>query len=109
LGFLLSDEERLERLATRDRNRTPEAWAARARSRFAKLHPIDVFRMAAQEEPQAAETWLGRLESISPADVRILFARLPSSRISEASGEFACRLLEVNRHELLSHASRTVR
>ena len=41
LGFLLSDREKRERLLSKDRNYTPEAFADRAKTRFAgKPHPI---------------------------------------------------------------------
>ncbi len=109
LAFLLSDEERSERLATRDRYRTPEAWAKRARSRFGKQHPCDVFRAAARSHEGAAARWLQRLQDLSDESVTSVLAQVPVGRISSDAQEFARRILTANRQELLSHASGTVR
>lgn len=103
LGFLLSDEDRQSRLVSPDKNRTPEKWAQRARSPFDRQRPAAVFFSAAGLEQQAANEWLARLEAISIDDLRVILDAVPTDRMSSPSREFAIRVLEENRKELLSH------
>lgn len=103
LGFLLSDEARLGHLHTNDRNQTPEKWAGRARSRFARQHPISVFNQAAQQEPRAAETWRMELRQISSPALDELLQGVPAERMSEPCRLFAKRIIEENRQQLLRH------
>ncbi len=96
LGFLLSDMERSKRLATRDSGYTPEAYTRGAQTPFAgRPHPIDV-AMAALDRcaMSVRDHWLS---ACSDADALVEpIRRIPGERISEASREFAERLLRVN-------------
>lgn len=108
LGAILLDEERADRLATKDRNRTVEAYAAKGRSAIfgsetdtKPLSLIDAFRAASAHNPQASKIWLERLENVSIEAIKEVIERIPEERATDTTKEFSTRLLEVNRRRLL--------
>jgi len=108
LGRIESDEEKRERLSTRDRNRTVEKYVERATSAFyasqaspKPLPTLDAFMLAARFRPQAAISWLKRLESLSAAHTEAIFREISPDRISAVSIEFGQRILMSNRTRLL--------
>lgn len=107
LGFLLDDAARYAMLTTTDTNQTPQAWAARAHSRFeGRLHPVEVALSAVDiVGPDIAGAVLRQLEQL---DLAGIIARVPSGRISEPASEFAVRVVEANRARILSDLTRTM-
>lgn len=108
----LSDEERYERMSTRDGNRRIRPFARRARSAFfgtvAERRPlttIQAWRAFAGLVPEAARLWLKRLESIDDSVIGGLLVRVPPSRMSNVCREFTLSLLEENRNRLLKEGS----
>ena len=104
----LTDEERKERLHTRDRNRTIEQFCSRARSGFytaaqkeKTVLAIDVFRHFAVLAPNAARIWLGRLAKIDLIAVDAILAEIPPQRMSPVTREFTLKLLMTNQRRLL--------
>ena len=104
----LSDDERYERLNTRDRNRWIPHFAARARSAFyldraAKrpLSTFDAWLEFARQVPDEAEVWQERLASVEPADVVAIIDQVPPSRMSSICRRFTLDLLSENRQRLL--------
>ncbi|MDE0369882.1 MAG: HipA domain-containing protein [bacterium] len=96
LGFLLSDAERQERLSSKDHNRTPEAYADRARTRFAgKPHPIAALDNARALDGETAVThWLNQPKGIE--DLVAPIWAIPEDRMSEPAREFAERIMRRN-------------
>lgn len=96
LGFLLSDQDRQERLSSRDGNRTPEGYADRAKTPFAsKPHPIAVVDRAKQLAGRGtAEYWLGQVEQVDALIIPIW--AIPEHRMSTPAREFAERVLRNN-------------
>lgn len=107
LGFLLHDAVRSAMLATTDRNQTPEAWAARARTRFeGRPHPVEVaLAVIDMVGPDVAGASMERLGQL---DLPGIVARVPAGRISEPAREFAVQVAEANRARILSHPTRTM-
>ncbi len=107
LGFLLSDSARTTMLTTADRNQTPQAWAARARTRFeGHPHPVEVAASAmAHLEPETVTAWVRSIEQL---DLAAIVARVPSSRMTGPAREFAVRVAEANRAHIMSHPARTM-
>lgn len=110
LGCILLDNEKREKLTTRDKNRTVETYAASPKARSAifenetdtkPLPLIEAFRAASAHNPQASKIWLKKLENVTIEAVREVFERIPEERISEVSKEFSIRMLEINRQRLL--------
>jgi hypothetical protein len=108
LGFQLDDRDRAERLATKDRNRTPEAYADRARSRF-EGHPTPVevaIECLGTLRASARDLWLGRCQDIDaimqPID------SVPEHRMSQPARQFASRVISRNCMRLMSHPFTTV-
>jgi hypothetical protein len=66
-----------------------------------RLSMLEVFKRAANLKPQAAKIWIDQLAALKPADINQIFNRIPEGRITQASANFAKRLIEYNRTELL--------
>lgn len=110
LGRNESDQERLERLTTKDQGRTVERYVERARSAFydkeaggKPMSTLAAFQEAARflEVRDAKLYWLRRLEAVSLDDFRPILDNVPSSEISEPARNFALKMLEINRARLL--------
>ena len=104
----LLDEERRERLTTKDRNRQIAFFARKARSAFyadsteqQSLSTVRAWRAFADHAPIAAGVWLARLAEIEAATIERLIAQVPPDRMSAVCREFTLRLLEENRRRLL--------
>jgi len=104
----LTDEERKERLHTRDRNRTVEQFCGRARSGFYSAEQkektvlaLDVFWRFAERDPAAARIWLGKLAEITHVAVDAILAEIPPQRMSPVTREFTLKLLMTNQRRLL--------
>lgn len=109
LGRNLRDDERTERLQTRDQNRTVEAFAKRAKSALfrTELDPkpqttLSAFLEAAQLSRAAARGWLDVMETLGDAETATILRDVPPQRISDTALEFARRLISVNRANLLA-------
>lgn len=103
LGFLLDDEETSSRLSTSDRNRTVEAYARAARSKFdGQPHPSDVAVAGLGLCSEAArKRWIGAAGALVTIDH--MLEMVPAHRASRAARNFAAELYRVNRARLLSH------
>ncbi|MCY4134892.1 MAG: HipA domain-containing protein [bacterium] len=96
LGFQLSDQQKQERLTSRDSNFTPEGWADRAKTRFAdRSHPVEVVGQARALDGQPAFVhWLGRVQQLD--DLVAPIWQVTERRMSDLSKEFAERMLRRN-------------
>jgi hypothetical protein len=108
LGRNLTEKEFAERLSTRDRNRTVEAYVDRTKSAFyadndAKqpVSPIAAFQMAAEIRPEAAEFWLNRLQSFGKSSWVHIISEIPGELMSTPAKEFVDRMLSVTKQRLL--------
>lgn len=108
MGREVTNNERHERLTTKDKNRTVQAYVERCRSAFVlnegdtnTVHPIDAFNYFARELSSASRFWLRRLENVDEGDVGAIFHRIPDDRISDVSITFAREILSLNREKLL--------
>lgn len=110
LGVRLSDENRQMRLTTTDRRQTVAAYAARCKTPFSgvvgekekrRLSTHDVVAMIVERCPKEAQYWIARLGKIEMRDVEKIFSRVPSSRLSRTSADFALALLNENRQRLI--------
>ena len=108
LGRNETDASRIERLTTKDKRRSVEAYVERARSAFfatptsAKpLKTLEAFHEAAKIRPAAADYWRERLAAIDPTQYRDILDEVPDSEISQPARDFACRMLEINAQRLL--------
>lgn len=107
LGFLLDDAGRSAMLDTTDPNQTPEAWAARARTRFeGRPHPVEI--AAALMDIMGPDAASAVLEPLEHLDLRGIMSQVPAERIGEPAREFAVRVAEANRARILSHLTRTM-
>jgi hypothetical protein len=109
LGRNLLDEERSERLRTKDHNRTVEAFASRATSALYRTEtdikphaPLYAFCEAAIWNRFAALGWLSVLDALTDRETDIIISDVPPDRISDAAARFAHRLVSINKRNLLA-------
>jgi hypothetical protein len=108
LGRNELDRRREERLRTKDKGNSVEAYADRCASALYRdvndhkpLGTIDAFRNARELRPEAAAAWLGRLKTVDETALVDLLADVPRERCSDVAKEFAARILVHNRARLL--------
>lgn len=106
LGFQLSDTEKLERMSSKDRNYTPEAFADRAKTKFArKPHPIAAVAEARMlDGADAAAYWLDQPQRID--DLVAPIRAIPEHRMSLPARRFAERVMRRNWARLTGSDSR---
>ena len=109
----LTDQDRKSRLETRDKNRTVEHFAGKARSGFyatpkdeKTMLALDVFQKFAERDLAAARIWLGKLREISHNAMDAILAEVPPERMSPVTREFTLELLMINQRRLLESLSR---
>jgi hypothetical protein len=110
----LTDDERNERVTTKDQNRGVPRFARRARSAFYReandpwpLGTVDAFREFAVWAPAASEVWLRQLGRINKPTVERILREVPPTRMSSISLAFTLELLVVNQGRLLGEAVST--
>jgi len=110
----LLDQEREERLTTKDRNRSVAAFAGRGRSALfaspSDLRPLELreaFRAFAQFAPAAAGAWLDQLRAANQDDIHGILERVPDERMSEICKRFTIELLKENQRRLLETGNAT--
>ncbi len=108
LGRNLNDDERHERLTTKDRNRTMTAFAERGRSAFygsvTEKRPLgmrEAFHAFADRVPSAQSAWLERLGQVNRDAMWDILERVPAERMSETCKQFTLELLLTNQGRLL--------
>lgn len=101
LGFQLSDQGREERLRTGDRGFTPEAYADRARAKFAgRPRLVDAARQVLDQcSPSVRGYWLGCCSDVDSLVEPIWL--VPRNRMSDPARHFAERVLRRNCAQLL--------
>jgi hypothetical protein len=109
LGRNETDENRKDRLTTRDAGCSMERYVERAASAFyaspssrKPLSTLRAFKMGAELRPSAAKSWLKRLEGVSLRKTRSLLESVPPDRISAVAVDFAQKILELNSQRLLA-------
>jgi hypothetical protein len=112
LGRTLKDQERQNRLRTKDQGYSVQAYVEKGTSclysevRDAKpLKLYEAFCKAAQLHPSAANVWLNKLTEVNSNDTLALFQKVPNERISSTAIEFAQKILEINQNRLLAFKS----
>ena len=108
----LSDEERYERLESRDRGRRIPHFASRARSAFyadrsasRPLSTFEAWREFARRVPGEANRWLERLGHIGPADIEEILDQVPPDRMSSICARFTLDLIIENQQRLLDRSA----
>lgn len=104
----LGDDERHERMTTRDTQRQVGAFARRARSAFYQsseaarpLTTVEAWHAFAALAPHAANHWRCRLAAIDSDTVVDLLLQVPPSRMSTVCRDFTGNLLRENHVRLL--------
>jgi hypothetical protein len=108
LGRNETDARRAERLLTKDKGNTVEAYAERSASALyltatdpKPLRTLDAFRQASEIAPGAAEAWKERLRTLREAEITRVLSEVPRERFSPVAVDFATRILIHNRARIL--------
>jgi hypothetical protein len=108
LARLLTDDERAERLNSRDRNRRIEAYVTRAKSACTAdpqaekmMGTLECYIAFAGHSPRAAQSWKDRLEEIDSEQVSGIVQRIPEHRMSPTARQFTQALLNENKQRIL--------
>ena len=104
----LTDEERKDRLRTKDKGRTVAQFAARARSGFyhgpadkKTLYALEVVEEFADHAPSGIFIWKEALSRVTPEIVQMILNEIPPQRMTPITREFTFTLLMVNQQRLL--------
>jgi hypothetical protein len=105
----LSDQERKNRLASRDRNRQVPHFAARARSAFfvdvsakRSMTTHQAWQAFAERSPTAAALWADRLAAIESPTIQKILEQVPPNRMSAVCRDFTKALLMENQRRILT-------
>lgn len=108
LGREMLDDERNERLTTKDTNRQIPYFVSKARSELFKvktdkkpLLTVEAFRHAVEGRIAARDHWLGRLSALTEDSITYVFNQVPASCISDSARQFAKLMVMENRRRLL--------
>ena len=108
LGRELLDDEREERLNTRDKNRKVDQFICKARSELFNLKTdkkplltIDAFYNAVDKRDKARVHWVSRLKEVREEEIRKIFLNIPDSVITETAKEFAIQMVLGNMNRIL--------
>lgn len=109
LGQNLTDNNRLKRLNTLDKNYHITAYVKKAKSAIYEqpgegksLSTLEAFSKVARRRKMAARAWLGQLEQITESHYQAIFQQLPKDIISPVAIVFAMELLKLNQQRLFS-------
>lgn len=104
------DNERYERLNTKDKNRQIPCFVRKARSELFKaktdkkpLFTVEAFQHAVEGRVAARDHWLGKLSALTEDSITDVFNQVPASCISECAREFAALMVMENRRRLLEN------
>lgn len=104
----ITDNERKERMETRDAGYGIAAFARKARSAFYSqanpkrtLTTHEAWRGIAKYAPDAAVIWLEKLRAVDDNMVENVLYEVPAKRMTDIGREFTARLLNENRSLLL--------
>ena len=104
----LTDEERKERLTTRDERHRIQHFVRRAKSAFyadarAKkpMPTVEAWQAFSRQSPKASMIWVDRLRAIEDNTLRMLVAMVPPNRLSSIGRDFTLQLLIENRQRIL--------
>jgi hypothetical protein len=109
LGRSETDENRLKRLSTHDKNYHITSYIQKAKSAFYErpgdskpLSTLDAFYKVATQRKAAATAWLRQLEQVTESHGQTIFQQLPEEIISPVTIDFSMKLLNLNQQRLLS-------
>ncbi|GHZ17463.1 hypothetical protein VCSRO123_1255 [Vibrio cholerae] len=110
LGRELTDDERKDRLESKDRGRQICTFVRRARSELFKLKSdkrplftIDAFYLSVEGRENAKRHWLSKLEELTDDKIEEIFSNIPNTVITDLARKFACEMVLENKKRLLEH------
>lgn len=111
LGFNLSDDERSERLTTKDCNRSIKVFASKARSAIFNLredkNPLgtsEAFLRASQRQRECLPYWLEKLNDINDQKIDRILNKFHRNILSDVTKDFTKKLILENKNRILEQA-----
>jgi len=103
----ITDQERKERMTTKDKSRTVAGIDAKARSAFhaeatapKPLGTVEAFATFTHYAAPAARIWLSCLATVGQSAVQRILREVPDKRMTSIAKEFTLKLLMVNQARL---------
>lgn len=110
LGKNITDEEKEDRLNTKDPRRSVSAYTARAKSWFyldndksTRLKVMDAFIVFGKYYPDAYKSWIHRLIEIDNESFESIIWKIPVELMSEVSKKFAFEMIKCNKRTIISN------
>lgn len=110
LGRELTDDDRTQRLHTKDSNQTISAFVQKAKSQLFRtgadakpLSTLGAFMLAVDRRHTAKNYWLQKLDSLSEGSIREIFAKFPDEIMTEVAKTFAIEMILENKRRLLNY------
>lgn len=106
LGCRISDEERTDRIMTKDKNYSVRKYVEKTKTPFydkemKQMKTIEAFFYLSKFNKLAALFWLEKLECITDSEIELIFDKVPKTLITKLGIVFATKLLNENRNRLL--------
>lgn len=108
LGRELLDEEREERLLSKDKYRQVAHFVSRAKSEIFNssslqkpMSTIDAFYESVKERVEVKDIWLSKLDVLSKEEIISIFERIPDEVITPKAREFSVEMILANKRRLL--------
>ena len=103
----LTDNERKDRLRSKDVKRQIPHFSKRAQSSFYRgaadarpLSTLEAFKEFARHASDAARIWLDKLAGVTEREICAIMDEVPSARMSPIAKEFTTRLILINHNRL---------
>lgn len=108
LGRNESDQEREDRLTTKDRLRSVSHYVQKAKSHIyfhnKQLKTLEAFELVGKYSPDATKTWIRRLSRLHPAVAEDIVGSVPTELMSDWAKSFALEMLKCNKKRILNLA-----
>lgn len=106
LGCRVTDDERVDRITTRDKSYTMRKFVERTKTPFydkemKQMKTIEAFSYISRFDKPAALFWLEKLECITDSEIEFIFDEAPKSLTKNLRIVFALKMLTENRNRLL--------
>jgi len=113
LGRELTDENRKDRLTSKDINRQIEAFVKKARSElFASkgdkkaLTTVDAFYLSIEKREEAKQHWISKLDELTNITLETILDDVPNEIMTSTAKEFALAMLIENKKRVLNDERR---
>lgn len=111
LGKNISDDEKSERLSSKDKGRTVLAYTKKAKSWFylkndrsTRLKVMEVLEKFGELYPRSYKAWVSRLNDIENNKFEEIINKMPDHLMSDVSKKFALEMIKCNKDTIIANS-----